>query len=224
MLPLFFHKLSHLPLYCFLLCQNTVADFSICVFCSLVQGEIILISLHQGRSTAKVCSTSGTCPCTVGCCAKAAKWQKTPILCMNWLALSLGRDRERRVVRISLFFQPVTAHPFHCQMNPEASTGEINTTDRASLTSQWTTDRRVSPLLVAELFSQHLHWAGCGCGAVWAPRPLRSLPARHRGPSRTLAAPTAIPLSGRIWKMCQAWHTTVNIIFWAGFGALTSPS
>lgn len=190
LLPLFFHKLSCLPLYCFLLCQNTVADFSICVFCSLVQGEIILILLHQGRSTAKVCSTSGTCPCTVGCCAKAAKWQKTPILCMNWLALSLGRDRERRVVRISLFFQPVTAHPFHCQMNPEASTGEINTTDRASLTSQWTTDRRVSPVLVAELFSQHLHWAGCERGAVWAPR-------GPAGPSRTLAAPEAIP---RLWQ------------------------
>lgn len=131
----FFHKLSLLPLYCFLLGQNTVADFSICVFCSLAQGEIILILLHQGRSTAKGCLTPGTCPCTVGCCAKAAKWQKTPILCMNWLQLPLGRDRERRVVHISFFFQPVTAHPFHCQMNPEASTGEINTTDRASLTS-----------------------------------------------------------------------------------------
>lgn len=32
MLLLFFHKLNLLLLYCLLLCQNIVADFSMCVF------------------------------------------------------------------------------------------------------------------------------------------------------------------------------------------------
>lgn len=34
----FFQELRLLPLYCFVLAQNTVAEFSICVFCSLVRG------------------------------------------------------------------------------------------------------------------------------------------------------------------------------------------
>ena len=143
----------------------------------------------------------------------------------NRAALSFGRGGGAEQTQVCCFHQLIC---FIARRTRRRAQKSENTTACASRTSHRTTDRKTSPsLLVAAVFPSLSPQPSVQRVAPSLPRFAARLLRKHRawhraGPSLTHAQ-LLMPFlgSGRIWKMRQAWHTTVNVFLWAGFGAFT---